>query len=397
MVAAEMAFAHILGYRLARQVKANPFTITNMKHSPLTYYQARLAAGELQPDPAQEAVIAALQGLAERLQNYQPKQQGLLARVLGRVVQPPRGLYLYGSVGRGKSMLMDLFFDAAPVARKRRVHFHQFMLEVHDQLHQWRNDGKETDNLLPRLAENIVAKNLLLCFDEFHVADIADAMILSRLFSALFEAGLVLVATSNWPPQDLYKNGLQRERFLPFIDVMRAHMDVLQIAGSQDHRLARLRARPTYFTPLDDAASAFIEHAFADLTDDSTPQPDELMVQGRHIIVPRAAKGVAWFTFAELCGQPLGAADYLAIAQCYHTVILDGVPRFTSEQRNETMRFVTLIDALYENRTKLVVAAAAVPDELCAEGQHAFTFQRTASRLTEMQAADYIRSGHFSA
>ncbi|MBI1273179.1 MAG: cell division protein ZapE [Alphaproteobacteria bacterium] len=367
-----------------------------MKQAILTDYERRIAAGELRPDPEHDGVLRALQNLSAALAGYAPPRGGFFARLIGKAAVPPRGLYIHGGVGRGKSMLMDMFFEHAPVARKRRVHFHQFMLEVHDWLHRQRQGGAIMADPLPRLAQETAHDAALLCFDEFHVGDIADAMILSRLFGALYDAGIVVVATSNWAPQDLYKDGLQRQRFLPFIDVLRAHMDIIHVTGTIDHRMARILGQQVYFTPLGPAATEKLAEAFTALASGAAPAEDELWVQQRRVHVPRAARGVAWFDFSELCGQPLGAADYLAIAQCYHTAILDGVPQLGPEQRNETVRFTTFIDALYENRAKLVMAAATAPENLCTDGPHAFAFQRTASRLMEMQAEDYIRSGHLS-
>lgn len=357
-------------------------------------YDSAVDLGVLGPDSAQEEAVGILQKLATHLEAYHPATQGLFGSLLSRKSPSPRGLYLYGDVGRGKSMLMDLFFDSVKAGRKRRVHFHQFMLEAHARLHKLQSGPFDVDGILPQLARDLAREAWLLCFDEFHVSNIADAMILGRLFTALFEEGTVIVATSNWPPDELYKNGLQRDRFVPFIGVLKQHMDVHRLAGTTDHRYARMHGTPSYFYPLGAETTERLAGIFAQLTDQAAPEPLALPVQGRSLAVPRAAKGVAFFTFGELCSQPLGAADFLALAECFHTVLLNGVPRLKAEQRNETLRFMTLIDALYEAKVKLFMAADAPPAELYKEGEHAFAFKRTASRLVEMQSEDYRRLAH---
>ncbi|HEY0524462.1 MAG TPA: cell division protein ZapE [Stellaceae bacterium] len=366
---------------------------------PREAYARRRAAGEIIADPVQALAVEKLQGLARALQHYNPSNGnggggagGWLARFGLRQTQepPPLGLYIYGGVGRGKSMLMDLFFATAPVAKKRRVHFHAFMLEVHARIHR-HNKTSSGDPIVP-VAKALAAESTLLCFDEFHVTDIADAMILGRLFQALFEQGVVVVATSNRPPDDLYKGGLQRERFVPFIDLLKQKLDVLELDGGRDYRLARLARQPVYFHPLDSRAQAELDRAFADLTDGAPGERVTLTVLGRNLTVSRAAKGVAWFSFHELCARPLGAADYLEIARRFHSVILAGIPKMGPAQRNEAKRFNTLIDALYEAKTTLVVSAAAPPEQLYEAGDGSFEFQRTVSRLYEMQSAQYIES-----
>jgi cell division protein ZapE len=367
-------------------------------------YQARLAAGELKADPQQRRILERLQLLADTLGQAAPR--GLLAR-LGiksnrakqRAGRAFSGIYIWGPVGRGKSMLMDLFFDAVPMERKRRVHFHAFMLEVHERLHRRRQALIEKGappeaDPIPPFARTLAAETRLLCFDEFQVTNIADAMILGRLFATLFESGVIVVATSNRAPDDLYRNGLQRDRFLPFIDLIKQRLEVLMLGGHQDYRLARLRDITVYVSPLGAMAEEKLADAFARLTDDARGEPRILRTQGRDVIVPRWADGVGWFSFADLCAQPLGAADYIAIAEHCHTVIVSDIPRLTSERRNEAMRFITLIDSLYEHKVKLICSAAAIPQQLYTEGDGAFEFERTVSRLMEMQSRDYLGLQH---
>jgi cell division protein ZapE len=372
-----------------------------MAEGPLFAYRDRQRAGAVAYDPMQELAAEKLQSLHNALRNYRPSggRAGWKARLgLGRrTADPPQGLYLFGPVGTGKSMLMDLFFEAAPVEGKRRVHFHAFMQEVHDRLHALRRDTRgPADDPLPRLAAAMAEGTWLLCFDEFHVVNIADAMILGRLFEGLFEAGVVVVATSNAAPDRLYEGGLQRENFVPFIDLLKARLDVLELDNGVDYRRRRLRTLRVYHAPLNAAAERALDQAFAQLTEGAVAAPEALTVKGRRLEVPLAARGVARFSFGALCGAALGAADYLEVARRFHTVVLAGVPRMGTESRNEARRFITLIDTLYEHRVKLIVSAAAAPDALYPAGDGAAAFRRTASRLAEMQSADYMALPHLA-
>ena len=350
--------------------------------------------GDLQPDAAQEQALAVLQTLATELQGYRPRLPGLLSRFLAEGA-PPRGLYMYGSVGRGKSMLMDLFYEAVPVEKKRRVHFHQFMLEIQERLHKLQ--AAQAPDVLPRVAREIAAEAWLLCFDEFHVGNIADAMILGRLFEALFAAGVVVVSTSNWAPDQLYKNGLQRERFLPFIALIEEKMRIYHLDGAVDHRFEQTQKLPGCFFPLNADNTRRLQQIFFQLTGNADPESLALPVQGRTLRVTHAAKGVGFFNFEELCVEALGAADYLALAASLHTVLIDGVPKMSAEKRNETMRFINLIDALYEAHVQLYFSAEAAPEQLTPGGELEFQFQRTLSRLMEMQGEEYRKKAHLCA
>lgn len=367
-------------------------------HGLLTAYRALRQAGKLDPDPAQLLAAEKLQSLANALHGYRPAENGSgwkarlgLAR---RRETPPQGLYLCGEAGRGKSMLMDLFFAHAAVERKRRVHFHAFMLEVHERRHEL--DPRIPGDPIQPIARELARQAWLLCFDEFHVTDIADAMILGRLFQALFELGVVVVATSNFAPDDLYKNGLQRELFLPFIALIKERLDILQLEGGIDWRRRKLKDMRRYHAPLGPKARAALDAAFAALANGAEPRRETLVVQGRMLGVACAAGGVARFGFEELCAQPLGPADYVAIAQHFRTVILDDIPRLGPNRRDEARRFVTLIDELYEHRVQLVCSAEAEPDRLCEKGDVAELFRRAASRLIEMQSTDYLELPHLT-
>jgi len=370
----------------------------NPSPGPLEAYRARRREGDLRHDAGQLLAAEKLQSLHNALRGYRPapESSGWKARLgLARHrEEPPQGLYIFGGVGTGKSMLMDLFFDSVPLEKKRRVHFHAFMQEVQDRLHAWRQDSanKGKGDPLPEIAGQLAEEAWLLCFDEFHVVNIADAMILGRLFETLFGEGVVVVATSNWPP-DL---GLQRERFLPFIDLVKQRLDVLELDSGVDYRQQRLKDITAYHAPLGPKAEAALGKAFAELTEGAEAAPDKVYFKGREIPVPLTARGVARFDFADLCEKPLGPGDYLAIAGLYHTVVLSGVPKLSAEKRNEARRFMTLIDALYEHRVKLVVSAEAPPERLYPSGDGAVEFQRTVSRLQEMRSADYIAKAHMT-
>ena len=372
-----------------------------MTDGPLSAYRTLRESGEIQEDPLQTIVAETLQRLHDDLVDYTPKAGSTGWRVrlgLGaRAKVLPRGLYIFGPAGRGKSMLMDLFFDSAPSVTKRRVHFHEFMIEVHDAIHSWRqtlNKPRDEIDPLPRIAKEIARKSTLLCFDEFHITNIADAMILGRLFEGFFGARVVVVATSNFAPDALYMNGLQRDRFLPFIELIKEKLDILELSSPTDYRQARLSRMQVYHTPLGEAAGHALDSAFRELTEGALIAAQTLNVKGRDIEVSRAARGVAYFNFEELCQCALGAEDYIAVGDRYHTVLLNGIPRMSRDMRNEAKRFMNLIDVLYEKKVNLVAAAQGPPDTLHPEGIHAFEFQRTVSRLIEMQTPEYIGLPH---
>jgi cell division protein ZapE len=363
----------------------------------LARYNELVAAGELRADREQAAAAERLDVLAQQLEAV-PRKGSILWRALGRTPEPPRGVYMWGGVGRGKSMLMDLLFDTVEIRRKRRVHFHEFMLEVHERLNVERQ--KDTADPVVAVADALAEDIRLLAFDEMVVNNPADAMILSRLFTEMMGHGLTVVATSNRAPTDLYKDGLNRQLFLPFIALIEARMDVLTLNGPIDYRLDRLGSMDTWLVPNGPEATAALSAAFFRLTDypvedrARVPACDLPVAGGRSIHVPKALKGVAVFSFKRLCGEARGAPDYLAIAHRFHTVILVGIPRLGPENRNEAARFVTLVDALYENRVKLLAAADARPDDLYIAGDGAFEFERTASRLHEMASDEYLAEGH---
>jgi len=364
-----------------------------MHEGPAARYAALAETGAIRHDAAQARAAAALDRLHRALEGWRPgrtKRRGFLG--LAGAAPAPRGLWLHGDVGRGKSMLMDLFFDAAPASPKRRVHFHAFMQEVHAAVKAAR-EAHPGDPIL-RVARGIAEEAHLLCFDEFQVTDIADAMILGRLFEHLFAQGLVVVATSNRHPDDLYKGGLNRQLFLPFIALLKETLDILALDGPTDYRLERMAGIAVYHWPLSAAADAALDAAWAQMTGTAKGKPVSLTVQGRTLSVPQAASGVARFPFPALCEAALGPADYLALAHTFHTIMVDRIPRMGPESRNAAKRFVTLIDAMYEAKAKLVCSADAPPAELYPAGDGSFEFQRTVSRLIEMQSADYLALGH---
>ncbi|HBC53580.1 MAG TPA: cell division protein ZapE [Alphaproteobacteria bacterium] len=374
---------------------------------PAAAYRDLLETGEVRPDPEQALAVEKLQALDAALAGYRPApppKRGLRALFGngGKQAQPaPKGIYIHGEVGRGKSMLMDLFFEHAPVAAKRRLHFLQFMLETHEAIHAWRQAHKngdtaksDGDDPIPPVARRIAEKAQLLCFDEFQVSDVADAMILGRLFSVLFDLGVIVVATSNRAPRNLYEGGLNRQLFLPFIDMIEARLEVLHLDSDTDYRLERISGHPVYHQPLGETARAEMDAAWRRLTDLEQGEPVTLSVQGRELFVPQAAKGVARISFHDLCEKPLGGPDYLKLAWSFHTVLIDDIPQLDASKRNEAKRFVTLIDALYDNHVKLICSADAPPEALYLKGDGRFEFTRTISRLMEMQSADYLASGH---
>jgi cell division protein ZapE len=353
-------------------------------------YDIRIEEGVIAPDPAQAPLIAAMERLEEDL-----ARRGLFGSL-----PEVRGLYIWGPPGRGKSMLMDLFVTSTPEPKKLRAHFHAFMARIHDLVRQWREgDAKarkavfgthKGDDPIPPIAALIASEARLLCFDELQVTDIADAMILGRLFEALFEKKVVLAVTSNRAPDQLYLNGINRQLFVPFIEQIEARCEVVSLTGERDWRLHRLTGGKVWFSPVDEAARQGFEDLWSDLRGGEPEEPAHLTVLGRDVVVERTAGSMARATFAELCGSPLGPQDYLAIAERFHTLFLEDVPLLSPANQQEARRLVTLIDALYEAGTRLVTLAAAAPEALYPEGVGAFEFERTASRLNEMQAADWM-------
>ncbi len=359
-------------------------------------YGELAARGELNSDPAQLAAAAKFDELNQRL-SQAPAKVGALGRLFRRAPDPVRGLYVYGEVGRGKTMLMDTFFPLATEARKRRAHFHEFMAEVHERVHAARKGSKGSDPIAT-VAVEIAAETRLLCLDEFMVTDITDAMILSRLFTQLFDRGLVLVATSNSPPEELYKHGLNRALFLPFIDLLKQRTELVRLAARTDYRLEKLGGAPVYVTPLGPAADAALDGLWRGLTGTERGKPTALPMKGREIPVPQAEKGVARFSFADLCLKPLGASDFLKIARSFHTVFIDHIPVLKDGERNAARRLISLVDSFYDNRVKLVASAETEPQGiyLAADGPEAFSFQRAVSRLIEMRSEEYLALPHGS-
>ena len=366
------------------------------------HYQSLVSSGAIEADAAQAAAAEAFSDLEARLSAYTPiSKQGLLGRLFAdRNEPPPRGLYVYGEVGRGKTMLMDLFFQQSPVEHKRRPHFHEFMAEVHERIYGFRRNiarGEMADgDVIALTAQSIFDHAWLLCFDEFHVTDIADAMILGRLFSKLFEFGTVMVATSNVAPDDLYKGGLNRALFLPFIAQISDHLDVLRLDARTDFRLEKLAGAKMWLVPADRDADAALDKAWSSLTGNAPCKPRDISIKGRVLCVPCSAHGVARFSFADLCEKPLAASDYLRLARDYHTVLIEHIPVMDYPERNAAKRFIALIDTLYDNAVKLMASAAADPMSLyvATDGDEANEFKRTASRLIEMSSESYLALPH---
>lgn len=368
-------------------------------------YSERVAQGQIERDPAQEDAVRRLDALCGALaESRLSRKSSALGWLFGgrKPPEPLRGLYVWGSVGRGKTMLMDLFFETVEVKRKRRAHFHSFMADVHARVHEWRQKKKvgavKGDDPIAPIATDLAEDAWLLCFDEFAVTDIADAMILGRLFQALFARGVVVVATSNVEPGDLYRDGLNRALFLPFIDMIRARMDVFRLDSRTDFRLEKLSASDVWFTPLGEKATDELQRLFKALTGVDRGARDFVRVFGRDVEIPEAAHNVARVRYEDLCDRPLGASDFVEIARIYHTIVMDGVPILNPAKRNEVKRFIVLIDALYDHRVKLVAAAAAPPQALYegGSGHEAFEFDRTVSRLIEMQSQEYLALPHGS-
>ncbi len=355
---------------------------------PVEHYEQLVSAGQIKDDPDQRKVLDALEHLHDQIQGYKPKSKWLMSGLFGVVPPRPKGLYIYGGVGRGKSMLMDLFFETAPTAPKRRVHFHAFMQEVHDGMHEARKSGV-SDALKP-VAEKIVKSASLLCFDEMQISDITDAMIVGRLFQYLFDAGVIIVTTSNRHPDELYKDGLNRALFLPFIDLIKERLVLHNLNSETDHRQGRLEDRKLYFSPLSNETEDKIDALWHDLSGGDA-EPLVLRRKGRNIVLPLFRNGVGRAGFAELCDTALGPGDYLEIAKAVRVLVLTDIPKLSRARNNEAKRFVTLIDALYEAKVRLIASAAAPPEQLYTVGPGAFEFERTASRLREMQSAGWGR------
>ncbi len=361
-----------------------PMTLTEI-------YDARVAAGQLRPDPAQHAVLPKLDALRHWLEANANRRVGLFAGLFAKPVTPPAGRYLWGGVGRGKSMVMDLFTENTSIAQKRRVHFHAFMQEIHKGMHEARKTG--VDDALAPVAEAVAREVRLLAFDEMQITDITDAMIVGRLFEKLMAAGVVMVTTSNRAPEELYKNGLNRALFLPFIAMLREKMQVMELESPNDYRQHRLAGAQVYFHPAGKVKGE-IQAIWDDLTGGAAGAPLILPVNGRSIDLPRFANGIGRATFWDLCSRPLGPGDFLAIAQAVRVLILEDIPQLSASNYNEAKRFVTLIDALYEAKVRLICSAADVPERLYLEGTGAFEFERTASRLREMQGAKWGSDAH---
>lgn len=399
-----------IGYQNDNNEHFIKFLMTKISHDPVGRYNEMINLGELKEDARQAEIVEKFQNLYQILSTKNnTKEKNFFSKLFSTDEQKKdvKGLYIYGDVGRGKSMLMDLFYELAP-GQRRRVHFHAFMLEIHQEIHEWRymssqdrinKFGTDIDDPIQPLAASIAEKSPLLCFDEFQVTDITDAMILGRLFEALFSRGVLLVLTSNRIPDDLYKDGLNRGLFLPTIDLIKNKMEIAELNGPMDYRLERMKGMEVYHFPLGEKATKELSESFWRLTDHDVDDrtevgPDTIEVQGRVLTIPVASRGVAVVSFKKMCGAALGSADYLAMAWKYHTIIMVGIPTLGPENRNEAKRFVTFIDALYENNVKFLCCAEVAPNDLYAEGYGHFEFQRTVSRLMEMQSKEYLAKGH---
>ncbi len=358
----------------------------SQNHNPLSIYESRLNAGALKADPEQRKAVTALGRLHDDVCANQ--STGL---AFWKKPAPITGVYMYGGVGRGKSMLMDLFMGSLPLdITARRVHFHEFLIETHEFLHEQRKQGQDVNNALPRFAKLIAKANRILCFDEFHVTDIADAMILGRLFTALFAQGTIVVATSNWAPDKLYDKGLQRDLFLPFIDLLKTKVEVVHLDSPNDYRTGFDATEGSYLTPLNAQTRHKADDIFAEITEHASVQEETLSIKGRKITIAQSTKRAARLTFAQLCEQPHGAEDYIALAERYEWLFIEQIPRLGYDRRNEAKRFMTLIDALYEAHSKVIFTAAAAPEKLYTGDDHAYEFERTISRLNEMQSEEYL-------
>lgn len=347
-------------------------------------YQTRLGDGSLKPDAAQASVIVQLANLSDRLNAEPPQKTSLVSRIIGKINAPPKGVYLVGEVGRGKTMIMDMFCASVTAWPKRRIHFHAFMQEVHAARN--RLAGEQVIN---RIADEIAKSAKLLCLDEMQISDIADAMIIGRLYEALQTRGVVVVTTANLRPDQLYGDGLNRELFLPFIAQIEKTMDVISLAAARDYRLGRVRARDTFLNPITPTTTKAYHALWQDLTDGAEGEPQFLTVLGRNLKIPKAAHGCAQFAYSDLCEQPLGPPDFLAIAKAYPTVFVAGLPKLKAHQRNETKRFILMIDTFYDVGTRLVVLADVAPDQIAPKSLHGFEFTRTVSRLKEMQSTSW--------
>ncbi|MCI5050286.1 MAG: cell division protein ZapE [Rickettsiales bacterium] len=365
--------------------------------TPVDAYASLLASKTIGFDLAQKRMVDALQVLFDYIcsDTFRVRGQGFFARFRSKDKIPARcGTYLWGGVGRGKTMLMDMFFELAPIPNKHRVHFHAFMRDVHERIHMIRKNEPEAE-LIPLVVDQLAEEFHLLCLDEFQVLDVTDAMILSKLFTCLFQKGVVVVITSNREPDELYKNGIQRDQFLPFIELVKGHMDVTEIKGGTDYRLEQIKSMDqVYFTPLGPKADEFLIKSFQSLTRGQQVKPVTIEILGRKIDIKTAAGGVGWFSFASLCEQPLGASDYMEIASTFHTIIIKGIPKLSPEKRNEAKRFVTLIDTLYEHKTNVICSAEVGEEDLYPKGDGSFEFERTVSRLKEMQSEGYLEASH---